>query len=349
MKKKIKIALITGIAGQDGAYLASFLIKKKYKIIGTEKANNNKEKFWRLRRLNIYNKIQLIKLNLNSVSQIYKVLKKNYIDEIYNLASLSHVGFSFKFPLKSLCINGIVPIKILEAIKNINPKIKFYQASSSEMFGNSSMKKQNEKTYFDPLSPYAYSKTLAHSFVKFYRETHSLFAVSGILFNHESPLRGKEFVTKKIVNGLAKISLGYNHVIELGNIYTLRDWGYAKDYVKVMWKMLQQNKAEDFVISTGKNHTIKDFINECIQNLKIKAFWTGKNLNERLVDCYTGKTLVKINFKNFRRSDIYCSKGDSSNAKKKLNWKSKTNFKRLVKIMVESELKDIKYGGHGKN
>ena len=227
---------------------------------------------------------------------------------------------------------------MLEAIRDISPNTKFYQASSSEMFGDILEKKQSETTPFNPRSPYAIAKLFAHFITKNYRESYNIYAVSGILFNHESPLRGEEFVTRKITQGLVRILKGSLNCLELGNIYSKRDWGYAKEYVEVMWKMLQQPRPNDYVISTGETHTIKEFINEAIKILNIKAKWVGKGLKEKLVD-NNKKTIIRINKKYFRPAEVDILSGNSAKAKKELKWKPKTKFKKLVKIMLDDEIK----------
>ena len=274
--------------------------------------------------------------------EIYRIFKKYKIDEVYNLAAQSFVGTSFNSPITTSNITAIGALRLLEVIRTTNPKIKFYQASSSEMFGNLNNSVQNEKTSFDPKSPYGISKLFAHNCTKNYRDSYNLFAVSGILFNHESPLRGEEFVTRKITLGLTRIITRKQKYIELGNLYAKRDWGYAKDYVECMWKMLQKKKAEDFVIATGKSYTIKDFINVCSKILNIKTKWIGKGLNEKLIDLNSGNIIVKINKKYFRPAEVNLLRGDYKKAKKKLKWKPKTNLFQLAKIMLEEEKKYLK-------
>lgn len=336
MKKKI--ALITGVSGQDGAYLANFLIKKNYKVIGADRRSGRSD-MWRLKRLGIQNKIIHEEMELSEIYEINRLLKKYKFDEIYNLAAQSFVKTSFNSPISTSNITGLGVLRLLETLKEVNPKVKFYQASSSEMFGKVLEKKQSEETPFNPRSPYAVAKVFGHYITKNYRESYNLFAVSGILFNHESPLRGEEFVTRKITKGFVSIIKGDLKYLELGNIYAKRDWGYAKEYVEAMWKMLQCKQPKDYVISTGKTHSIKEFINETIKLLNINAFWVGKGFNERLVEKKNNKTLIKINPKYFRPSEVDVLIGNSNNAKKILKWKPKTSFKKLVKIMVEDEIK----------
>ena len=336
---KTKTAIITGISGQDGAYLADFLLKKKYRVIGTDR-RSARSNFWRLRRLGIEKKIIYEELELSENLEIDRLFKKyKNVHEVYNLAAQSFVPTSFSSPVNTANITGLGTLRILENIRNYNKNIKFYQASSSEMYGQILERYQNENTAFNPSSPYAISKVFAHFITKNYRESYNMFAVSGILFNHESPLRGEEFVTRKITLGLVKIINKDLDCLELGNLNSKRDWGYAKDYVELIWKMLQQKKPEDFVIATGKLNSIKDFIEECLKNLKIRAKWVGKGLKTRLVRLKDNKTIIKINPKYFRPTEVNLLQGDSSKAKKKLRWSPKVNFKKLVKIMIDEELK----------
>ena len=338
MKKKL--ALITGVSGQDGSYLADLLIKKNYKVIGADRRSGRSD-MWRLKRLNIHNKITIEDMELSEIYEITRLLKKYKFDEIYNLAAQSFVKSSFSSPINTSNTTGLGVLRMLEAIRDVCPNTKFYQASSSEMFGDVLQKKQNEKTPFNPRSPYAIAKLFGHYITKNYRDSYNIFAVSGILFNHESPLRGEEFVTRKITKGLVQILKGDLKCLELGNIYSKRDWGYAKEYVVAMWKMLQQAKPDDYVISTGETHTIKEFINEAVKSLGIKAKWIGRGLNEKLID-HTNKEIVKINKKYFRPSEVDLLIGNSSKALKKLKWKPKVKFKKLVEIMLQEEIKYYK-------
>lgn len=336
MKKKI--ALITGISGQDGAYLAEFLLNKNYKIIGTDRRSARMSN-WRLKRLQITNRIIFEEMELGETFEIDRIFSKYKFDEVYNLAAQSFVGTSFNSPLSTSNITGLGVLRILEAIRTKNPTTKFYQASSSEMYGDVIGKSQNEKTPFNPQSPYAISKLFAHNIAENYRKSYNMFIVSGILFNHESPLRGEEFVTRKIVRGLVDIINNNLDYLELGNLEAKRDWGYAKEYVEIMWKMMQKNKPDTYVVSTGNTYSIKDFINLCINYLGIKAKWVGSGLNKKLIEKKTNRTLIKINKKFFRPAEVNYLKGDSGKAKKDLNWHSKTSLKELVKIMIDEELK----------
>ena len=340
MSKK-KIALVTGVSGQDGAYLAKFLINKNYIVIGTDRRSARSNN-WRLEYLDILEKIIIEDLDITEVNNLIRVFKKYKIDEVYNLAAQSFVKSSFDNPIQTSIVNALSPLSFLEIIRNQKNKIKFYQASTSEMFGKHQTNKQDEKTAFYPRSPYGTSKSFAHYSVVNYREAYKIFAVSGILFNHESPLRGEEFITRKITIGLAKIISGKQNKIKLGNIYAKRDWGYAGDYVEAMWKMLQSKIPSDYVISTGKMHSVKDFINVATKILNLKTKWVGKGLNEKLINTKNNKILIEIDKKYFRPTEVEELRGNSSKARKILKWRPKTNFKSLVKMMIEADLKRFK-------
>ena len=336
-----KIALITGISGQDGAYLAKFLLKKKYKVIGVERRSARSNN-WRLEKLKIVNKVTIEDIDIKEINNLIRLFNKYKIDEVYNLAAQSFVHSSFQNPIETSQVNAIGVLNILEIIRNHKRKIKFYQASTSEMFGKHGKKKQDEKTIFHPRSPYATSKTFAHYSVQNYRESYNLHAVNGILFNHESPLRGEEFITRKITLGLAKIYLGKQKILKIGNIYSKRDWGYAEDYIEAMWKMTQSKIPKDYVIATGKNHSVKQFINECVKILKLNTKWIGKGLNEKLINKKNNQTLISIDKKYFRPAEVDNLKGNFNKAKRELKWKPKTSFKNLVKMMIESDLENVK-------
>ena len=333
-----KLALITGVSGQDGAYLAKFLLDKKYRVVGTDRRSARSSN-WRLKRLGIENRIIFEEMELSELYEIQRIFKKYKFDEVYHLAAQSFVKTSFDSPLNTSNITGLGTLRILETIRSTNPKIKFYQASSSEMFGDVLTKVQNEETPLNPQSPYAISKVFAHYSTQNYRSSYNIFAVSGILFNHESPLRGEEFVTRKIIIGLIKILNKEIEFFELGNLYAKRDWGYAKEYVEAMWKMLQMKKPDDYVISTGKTHSIKDFINKATKYLKMNVAWKGNGLKEKLVNLDNKKTIIKINPKYFRPAEVNILIGDSKKAQKKLRWKPNTNLDKLIKVMVDEELK----------
>jgi GDPmannose 4,6-dehydratase len=338
MKKKI--ALIYGVTGQDGSYLAKFLLSKNYIVHGIKRRSSslNTSRIDDIYK-DFHSKTNFF-LHYGDVTDSLSVLKNiSQIkpNEIYNLSAQSHVKVSFEVPEYTANVDAIGALRILDAIKSLKlqNKIKFYQAGSSEMFG-AAKPPQNEKTNFYPRSPYAVAKVYAHWITINYREAYNIFACNGILFNHESPIRGETFVTKKIVSGLCKILLGNQNKIYLGNLYAKRDWGHAKDYVVAMWKMLQQKKPDDYVIATGKQYTVKDFINLTAIQLKMKIFWKGKNLKEKAY--FNDKVIIEIDKKYFRPTEVDSLRGDYSKAKKKLRWKPKITIKELIKEMISSEL-----------
>lgn len=334
MKKK---ALITGIMGQDGAYLAKLLLSKNYKVFGTYRSNS-KHANNRLKKLNIESNVKLIKLEINKFNTVKKTINDIKPDEIYNLAAMSFVATSFDHPIYTSKTNFISLINILEVLRKSKKKISLYQASSSEMFGNSTYGLIHENSDFDPTSPYGISKVASHYLIKFYRKAYNLQCCSGILFNHESPLRGEEFVTKKIIRELCEILNGKRKFMILGNIYTKRDWGYAPDYVEAMWKMLQLKNKDDFVIGTGRTHSIKKFINLACKYLEIKIKWIGKGLNERCVNLDNNKIIIKISKKYYRPIDINHLRSKSLKAKKILKWSSKTDLYTIIKEMCDYNL-----------
>ena len=339
MKKKI--ALITGASGQDGSYLADFLLDKKYVVVAADRRSARADN-WRHKFLGIQNKIIYEEFDLADIDSIYRLLSKYHFDEIYNLAAQSFVQASFQTPVSTANVTGLGVLRFLEVIRTKKLKTKFYQASSSEMIGNTISKIQNEKAIFNPCSPYAVAKIFGHYIVKNYRNSFNIFACSGVLFNHESPLRGEEFVTRKISKALTQIKFGLKKVLELGNLDAKRDWGYAKDYVECMWLMLQQKKADDYVIGTGKSFSVRQFVNEVCDNLDIKIKWIGKGENEKAVNIENNKVIIKINSKYYRPEEVNFLKCDYKKAKKILKWIPKTNFSNLVKIMVSSEIEQIK-------
>ena len=340
MKKKI--ALVTGSSGQDGSYLCEFLLKKKYKVIAADR-RSARDTNWRHRELNINNKIIYEFFDLNDFNSILRIFKKYKFNEVYNLAAQSFVKESFNSPISSCETTAMGPLRILEVIRENNKKTKFYQASSSEMYGKTIGNIQNENTKFDPQSPYAVSKVFAHEITKNYRDAYNLFACSGILFNHESPLRGEEFVTKKIVKQLVEIKDNRRKVLELGNIYARRDWGYAKDYIEAMWLMLQKKKPKDYVIATGKTYYVKDFINFCCNYLNIKIKWIGKGIYEKAINKNNNKTIIKINPKFYRPTEVNYLKGSYKEAFKDLKWRPKTNLKSLIEKMIDYETSNKKF------
>jgi GDPmannose 4,6-dehydratase len=317
-----KIALITGVTGQDGAYLAKFLLNKNYKVYGTYRRVSTPN-FWRLEYLGVLNKIELIPFDLLDQSSILEALQLAKPDEVYNLAAQSFVGASFEQPVATGEITGLGLTRLLDTIRNCDTNIRFYQASSSELYGNVAEVPQNEKTPFRPKSPYAAAKLYAHWITLNYREAYNLFAVCGILFNHESPLRGVEFVTRKITYNIALIKNGLADKLVLGNLDAKRDWGYAEDYVEAMWLMLQQEKPKDYVIATGKTYTVKEFAKRAFK-------YAGLDY----------KNYVEVSDKFLRPSDVDLLLGDPSRAESELGWNSsKTSIDNLIKMMVDSDLK----------
>jgi GDPmannose 4,6-dehydratase len=337
----MKKALITGITGQDGAYLSKFLLDKGYEVYGafrrTAELNLNN-----LRFLKVDDKIKFVSVELLEYNNIHRAIEKVQPDEIYNLGAQSFVQLSFDQPTYTADVTALGPLRLLEAIKDINPKIKFYQASSSEMFGQVQAVPQNEKTPFHPRSPYSVSKLFGHWITVNYRESYGIFGCSGILFNHESPLRGSEFVTKKITAAVARIKMGLQNVITLGNLDSKRDWGYAAEYVEAMWLMLQQEQPDDYVVATGETHSVREFLEIALHEVGIEIEWKGKGVKERGVDIKTGKPVVIIDTEFFRPCEVDILKGDYSKAKEKLGWVPKTTFEELVKMMVKHDLKLVK-------
>ena len=315
-----KKALITGITGQDGAYLAKFLLEKDYDVYGTFRRLSTPN-FWRLAYLDIGKKIKYIPADLIDSSSLMEAIKISDPDEVYHLAAQSYVGSSFDNPITSGEYSGLAVVRILESIRLLNPKIKFYQASSSELYGKTKESPQNEKTAFRPQSPYATAKLYGYWTTNMYRDAYDMFAVNGILFNHESTLRGLEFVTRKITNAVAKIKLGLQKKLVLGNLDAKRDWGYAPEYVECMWLMLQQKKPENFVIATNQTHSIQEFAELAFSTVNLD--W---------------KKYVQSNKKYFRLLEVELLLGDSSKAERKLKWKPKTTFEKLVEIMVKADL-----------
>lgn len=335
-----KKALITGITGQDGAYLSKLLFEKGYEVYGAFRRTSDLS-LNRLKYLGIENKIKFIPLELLEFTNIYRAIEKIQPDEIYNLGAQSFVGLSFEEPIFTSDVTGIGPLRILEAIRAVNSKVKFYQASSSEMFGKVQEIPQTEKTPFYPRSPYAAAKLFAHWLTVNYRESYGIFACSGILFNHESPLRGLEFVTRKITTGVARIKHGLQDKIILGNLDSKRDWGYAPEYVEAMHLMLQQPEPDDYVIATGEAHSVKEFVQLAFRYVGIEVEFNGKGVDEKGIDIKTGNIIVEISKEFFRPTEVDVLIGDFSKARKKLNWKPRTNFKELTRVMVEADIKMI--------
>jgi len=331
----MKTALITGITGQDGAYLAKFLLDKKYKVFGFYRRSSSPN-FWRLMSLGILKRVQLIPGDMTDMASINNAVINSDPCEIYNLAAQSFVSTSFDQPLETAAVDGAGVVMLLESVKQYNPKIKVYHASTSELYGNTesmSNKKTGltEKGIFNPASPYAASKLYSYQMVKIYREAYGIFAVNGILFNHESPLRGLEFVTRKITNSLARIKLGLQDKVTLGNLDAERDWGYAEEYVEAMWLMLQQKKPDDFVIATGEKHSVKEFLELSCKYLGMRS-----------------RDVVVQSRRLLRPLDVNSLVGDAGKARRKLKWRQRTAFSDLVRLMVDADLKRWKDHLNGK-
>ena len=336
-----KVALIFGITGQDGAYLSRFLLKKKYIVHGVKRRSSS---FNTSRIDSIYNDPKFNKkffLHYGDITDslsVLKIIKNVKPDEVYNLAAQSHVAVSFEMPEYTANADALGPLRILEAIRSLQnlKKIKFYQAGTSEMFGKVTEIPQNEKTPFHPRSPYGSAKLYGHWITINYREAYKIFACNGILFNHESPFRGETFVTKKIISALVQIKSGSQNKLYLGNLYAKRDWGHAKDYVEAMWKMMNQKIAKDYVVATGKQSTVKNFINLAAKELNMKINWKGKGMNEK--GYYNNKIIIQCEKKYFRPLEVDTLLGDASKARKELKWKVRFNLKTLIQDMIRDEL-----------
>ena len=344
----MKKALITGITGQDGYYLTKFLLKKGYQVHGikrrTSLINTQRiDEFFNDKNLHDKN-FTLYHGDMTDSSSLISILNKVKPNEIYNLAAQSHVKVSFEIPEYTANSDAIGVLRLLEAVKSANliSKSKIYQASTSELYGKVKEIPQNENTPFYPRSPYGVAKLYAYWIVVNYREAYNFFACNGILFNHESPLRGETFVTRKITIGLSKIKLGKQKILILGNLNAKRDWGHAADYAEAMWKMMQLNKPADFVIATGRQYSVREFVEVAAKNLGINIKWVGKGINEKGIDKKTGKIVVKVGRKYFRPTEVDSLLGDSRKAKKILKWKPKITFNQMVKEMVESDYKEQK-------
>ncbi len=335
----MKKALITGISGQDGVYLAQLLLNKGYKVFGAYRRTSSVN-FWRMEELGIQNdpNLVLVEYDLTDVGASIRLLQNCEPDEIYNLAAQSFVGVSFEQPLTTAKITGLGALSLLEAIRIVNQNIRFYQASTSEMFGKVQAIPQDENTPFYPRSPYGAAKLYAHWMTINYRESYDIFAASGILFNHESPLRGLEFVTRKITDSVAKIKLGKLNTLELGNLDARRDWGYAKEYVEGMWRMLQAEDPDTFVLARNQTHTVRKFVELAFAAVGITLEWRGKRELEEGLCARTGSILVRVNKKFYRPAEVDILIGDPSKAKTKLGWESKTTVEEICGMMVEVDL-----------
>lgn len=336
----MKKAIITGITGQDGAYLAELLLEKGYEVYGAYRRTASVN-FWRIEELGIENhaNLHLVEFDLIDQANTIRMVAEIQPDEIYNLAAQSFVGVSFEQPLATAHTTGLGVVHLLEAIRIVNTKIKFYQASTSEMFGKVQEIPQTEKTAFYPRSPYGIAKLYAHWMVVNYRESYDIFGCSGILFNHESPLRGREFVTRKITDSVAKIKLGKLDCIELGNMDAKRDWGFAKDYVEGMWRILQADKPDTYVLATNRTETVRDFVTMAFKAVDVELTWSESGENETATDKATGKIVVKVNPKFYRPAEVELLIGNPEKAKKELGWESKTTLEELCMMMVKEDLR----------
>lgn len=335
-----KKAVITGITGQDGAYLAELLLEKGYTVYGTYRRSSSVN-FWRIEELGIQHhpQLHLVEYDLTDLSSSIRLLQQTEALEVYNLAAQSFVGVSFDQPVTTAEITAIGPVNLLEAIRIVNPAIRFYQASTSEMFGKVQAIPQIEDTPFYPRSPYGVAKLYAHWMTINYRESYGIFGASGILFNHESPLRAREFVTRKITDTIAKIRLGQAEVLELGNLDAKRDWGFAKEYVEGMWRMLQTDEPDTFVLATNRTETVRDFVDLAARAADIELAWKGEGEQERAVDAGTGKVVVAINPKFYRPAEVELLIGNPEKAKRQLGWEPKTSLEQLARMMVEADLR----------
>ncbi len=340
--KNIKKALITGITGQDGSYLAEFLLGKGYQVHGVVRRSStfNTQRIDHLKKYKDKGQLVLHYGDLADATSINDIFMKVRPEEVYNIGAQSHVRVSFDLPEYTSDVTGLGTLRMLEAMRKHCPRARFYQASSSEMFGDVLENPQTEKTPFNAQSPYGIAKVFAHETACRYRDAYDLFVCCGILFNHESPRRGENFVTRKITIGIANILKGRQKSLSLGNLDAKRDWGYASEYCEAMWLMLQQKKPDDFVIATGETHSVREFVQIAFKNIGVDIIWKGRGLREKGVDDKTGKVLVTIDSKYFRPNEVNFLLGDYLKAKKLLGWKPKIKFEQLVKIMLDADIKD---------
>ncbi|MBD9501702.1 GDP-mannose 4,6-dehydratase [Pseudomonas sp. PDM17] len=338
-------AIVTGITGQDGAYLAQLLLEKGYKVYGTYRRTSSVN-FWRIEELGIekHPNLHLVEYDLTDLSTSIRLLQTTEATEVYNLAAQSFVGVSFEQPVTTAEITGLGAVNLLEAIRIVNPKVRFYQASTSEMFGKVQAIPQIEETPFYPRSPYGVAKLYAHWMTINYRESYDIFGSSGILFNHESPLRGREFVTRKITDTVAKIKLGKQERLELGNLDAKRDWGFAKEYVEGMWRMLQADKPDTYVLATNRTETVRDFVSMAFKATDVDLEWKGSAEAEQGIDAATGKVVVSINPKFYRPAEVELLIGNPEKAKRELGWEPTTNLEQLCRMMVEADLRRNEQG-----
>jgi GDPmannose 4,6-dehydratase len=343
--QKTKKALITGITGQDGAYLAELLLEKGYQVTGTYRRSSSVN-FWRIEELGITNhpSLTLVEYDLTDLSSSIRLIQNCDPDEVYNLAAQSFVGVSFEQPVATASITGLGALNLLEAIRIVKPSARFYQASTSEMFGKVQQIPQVEETPFYPRSPYGVAKLYAHWMTVNYRESYGIFGSSGILFNHESPLRGREFVTRKITDSVAKIVLNKLDVLELGNLDAKRDWGYAKEYVEGMWRVLQADQPDTFVLATNRTETVRDFVTMAFKGASIGIEWKGHGEEETGHCARTGKLLVRVSPKFYRPAEVDLLIGDPGKARRELGWEPKTTLEQLCQMMVEADMRRNELG-----
>jgi GDPmannose 4,6-dehydratase len=341
----MKTAIITGITGQDGAYLAEHLLARDYEVYGTYRRTSSVN-FWRIEELGIQNdpRLHLEEHDLTDLSGSIRLLERTGAKEIYNLAAQSFVGVSFEQPITTAEITGIGALNLLETIRIIDPTVRFYQASTSEMFGKVQAVPQVETTPFHPRSPYGVAKLYAHWITVNYRESYGIFGSSGILFNHESPLRGREFVTRKITDAAARIKLGKLDCLELGNLDAQRDWGFAREYVDGMWRMLQADEPDTFVLATNRTETVRDFVRLAFEATGVSIEFSGKDEKEIGIDPATGKTIVRVNPRFYRPAEVDLLIGDPAKAKEKLGWEPRTPLEELCRMMVEADVRRVQSG-----
>lgn len=341
----MKTALITGVTGQDGAYLTELLLEKGYTVYGAFRRTSSVN-FWRIEELGVQDhpNLHLVEYDLTDLSSSVRLLQQTGATEVYNLAAQSFVGVSFDQPVTTAEITGLGAVNLLEAIRIVNPEIRYYQASTSEMFGKVQEIPQTEATPFYPRSPYGVAKLYAHWMTINYRESYGIFATSGILFNHESPLRGREFVTRKITDSVAKIKLGKLGVLELGNMDAKRDWGFAKEYVEGMWRMLQADKPDTYVLATNRTETVRDFVTLAFKAVDIEIRWEGQGEQEQGVNAETGEVLVRVNPKFYRPAEVELLIGNPQKAKDELGWEPGTSLESLCRMMVEADLRRNEQG-----
>lgn len=338
-------ALITGITGQDGAYLAKLLLSKGYEVHGTYRRSSSTN-FWRLEELGVagHPRLNLVEYDLTDPSTNVRLLDQVRPDEVYNLAAQSFVGVSFDQPLTTAHATALGPVHLLEAIRIVNPKIKFYQASTSELYGKVQEIPQSEATPFYPRSPYGVAKLYAHWMTVNYRESYGIFGASGILFNHESPLRGQEFVTRKITSLVARIKAGQQERMELGNLDAKRDWGYADEYVEGMWRMLQADRPDTYVLATGRTETVRDFVSMAFAAADMEIVWSGEGADEVGTEAGGGRKLVSINPRFYRPAEVELLVGDPAKANRELGWKAKTSLEDLCTMMVHADIHRLEKG-----